>query len=155
MEDGQHERHGGAATVSPPIAGARAYGELLRTYRERENLRQHVLAARIKIDPTTLSKIECGRYKPPVSATFYEGLREALTLDDSEILLLLHLAGAAAPAIEQAMQARTVISPAPGVSIPIFAPADVIPDADLPNLTQRLKWAYEEFEQWRARRTEI
>lgn len=70
-------------------ASAQAFGQLLRRYREREELSQRQLASILAVDGSTIAKIEAGTRKPPHTHTFYERLREVpgFSIDDVKNLL--------------------------------------------------------------------
>ncbi len=115
--------------------GPQGFGQILESYRKREGFSRRKLAGFLQVDETTLAKIEAGTRKPPRDQVFYELLSKVPNFSEEDVRLIL-ASGRAPQWLDSKGQAiaraRTVISPGPGMVIPIYAdekaydPSDII-----------------------------
>lgn len=66
------------------------FGYQLKQLRESRGLYQKAAAARVSVDPSYWSAIERGRRPPPNSEEFYQKVRIAMDLSDTELSQLTH-----------------------------------------------------------------
>ncbi len=61
-----------------------SFKDLFHFYRRTKKVRQKVLAGRLRVDPSLISAIECGRRLPPAGSDFLQRLCNALGLNEIE-----------------------------------------------------------------------
>ena len=73
----------------PESSGPPLFGDLLKSYRQREHLSQRKAARMLGVDESTVAKLEAGSRKPPIHRSFYENLRDLPGMTRTEIGALL------------------------------------------------------------------
>jgi len=128
----------------PESSGAPLFGELFRSYRDRESLSQRKAARILGVDESTVAKLEAGTRKPPRDVIFYERLRDLPGVTEAEIAALLKTHNA--PKWLVAERGREDIVPAPKFSVAkvgnisaiinLEAPANIFPAEDLDDIRE-------------------
>jgi transcriptional regulator with XRE-family HTH domain len=80
---------GGIGQQQAQRAEANEFGQAFKAFRTRERLTQRQCARILKVDESTIARLEAGTRRPPREVNFYERLRELPGITVSDIAALL------------------------------------------------------------------
>lgn len=131
----------------------RLFGRQLKGLRQRIGLRQAQLAGSLGVDKSTISRLESGTRNPPKGTEFYQRLGGVEGVTPSDVGGLLH-AGGPLWAFDQVVRPRAVLTPVPGVVLPIYLDPKEVDDDTLGVLKSEMNALVKDFFRIRMERAE-
>ncbi len=110
--------------------GQEQFGNQFRALRRRLGLRQGELGANLDLSARDISRLERNLTEPPREPEFYSRLISLEGVRASDVGRLLH-EGGPLWAFEQVVPARAILTPLPGVIIPLYFDHEEMSDDEL------------------------
>lgn len=129
------------------------FGSQLKGLRQRLGLRQDQFAGSLGVHKTTISRLERGIRNPPLVPEFYQRLGEIEGVTPSDVGGLLH-AGGPLWAFQQVVRPRAILTPLPGVILPLYLDPKEVDDEALEILKTELTGLVRDFYRIRMERAE-